>query len=151
MIKSYSDYSHTMFDTNKYLELLKQYPPRPIYDKEELENTERVISSFLDKIILDKIQLTIEEREYLSVLGTLIYEYEENQEPIPDIYGLELLKFILEERNLQKQDLLSIFESKSILDDIFDGLQELTPIYIQKLANFLNISPALFSPKQIKG
>jgi HTH-type transcriptional regulator/antitoxin HigA len=95
--------------------------------------------------------LTIEEREYLSVLGTLIYEYEENQEPIPDIYGLELLKFILEERNLQKQDLLSIFESKSILDDIFDGLQELTPIYIQKLANFLNISPALFSPKQIKG
>ena len=26
-----------MFDTNKYLELLKQYPPRPIYDKEKLE------------------------------------------------------------------------------------------------------------------
>jgi HTH-type transcriptional regulator/antitoxin HigA len=146
-----------MFDTNKYLELLKQYPPRPIYDKEELENTERVISSFLDKIISDKIQLTIEEREYLNVLGALIYEYEENyeheenQEPIPDIYGLELLKFILEERNLQKQDLLSIFESKSTLDDIFDGLQELTPIYIQKLADFFNISPALFSPKQIKG
>jgi hypothetical protein len=55
-------------------------------------------------------------------------------------------KFILEERNLQKQDLLSIFESKSTLDDIFDGLQELTPIYIQKLANFLNISPDLFFP-----
>ena len=66
-----------MFDADKYLELLKQYPPRPIHDKEELENTERVISSFLDKIILDKIQLTIEEREYLSVLVTLIYEYEE--------------------------------------------------------------------------
>ncbi|MFM6404157.1 MAG: type II toxin-antitoxin system HigA family antitoxin, partial [Microcystis sp.] len=125
-----------MFATDKYLELLKQYPPRPIHNEEDLEMMQQVINR-----LLDKPQLTVEEREYLNVLGSLIYEYEENQEPIPDIYGIELLKFILEERNLQKQDLLSIFESKSTLDDIFDGQQELTPIYIQKLANFLNISP----------
>jgi HTH-type transcriptional regulator/antitoxin HigA len=130
-----------MFATDKYLELLKQYPPRPIHNEEDLEMMQEVINR-----LLDKPQLTVEEREYLNVLGSLIYEYEENQEPIPDIYGLELLKFILEERNLQKQDLLSIFESKSTLDDILDGLQELTPIYIQKLANFLNISPDLFFP-----
>ena len=128
-----------MFATDKYLELLKQYPPRPIDNEEDLEMMQEVINR-----LLDKPQLTVEEREYLNVLGALIYEYEENQEPIPDIYGLELLKFILEEKNLQKQDLLSIFESKSTLDDIFDGQQELTPIYIQKLANFLNISPDLF-------
>ena len=130
-----------MFATDKYLELLKQYPPRPIHNEEDLEMMQEVINR-----LLDKPQLTVEEREYLNVLGSLIYEYEENQEPIPDIYGLELLKFILEERNIQKQDLLSIFESKSTLDDILDGLQELTPIYIQKLANFLNISPDLFFP-----
>ncbi len=128
-----------MFATDKYLELLKQYPPRPIHNEEDLEMMQEVINR-----LLDKPQLTAEEREYLNVLGALIYEYEENQEPIPDIYGLELLKFILEEKNLQKQDLLSIFESKSTLDDILDGQQELTPIYIQKLANFLNISPDLF-------
>lgn len=130
-----------MFATDKYLELLKQYPPRPIDNEEDLEMMQQVINR-----LLDKPQLTVEEREYLNVLGSLIYEYEENQEPIPDIYGLELLKFILEERNLQKQDLLSIFESKSTLDDILDGQQELTPVYIQKLANFLNISPDLFFP-----
>ncbi|MCA2553522.1 MAG: transcriptional regulator [Microcystis sp. M04BS1] len=130
-----------MFATDKYLELLKQYPPRPIHNEEDLDMMQEVINR-----LLDKPQLTVEEREYLNVLGSLIYEYEENQEPIPDIYGIELLKFILEERNLQKQDLLSIFESKSTLDDILDGQQELTPIYIQKLANFLNISPDLFFP-----
>ncbi len=130
-----------MFATDKYLELLKQSPPRPIDNEEDLEMMQQVINR-----LLDKPQLTAEEREYLNVLGALIYEYEENQEPIPDIYGLELLKFILEERNLQKQDLLSIFESKSTLDDILDGQQELTPVYIQKLANFLNISPDLFFP-----
>ena len=137
-----------MFDTDKYLELLKQYPPRLIRNKEELENTEKVINSFLDKIELDKLQLTIEEKEYLSVLAILIYEYEEkNQELIPDIYGIELLKTILEERSLQKQDLLPIFENQSTLDDIFDGRQELTDIYIQKLADFFNISPTLFFPR----
>ena len=130
-----------MFATDKYLELLKQYPPRPIHNEEDLEMMQEVINR-----LLDKPQLTVEEREYLNVLGALIYEHEENQEPIPDIYGLELLKFILEERNLQKQDLLSIFESKSTRDDILDGQQDLTPIYIQKLANFLNISPDLFFP-----
>jgi len=130
-----------MFATDKYLELLKQYPPRPIHDEEDLEMMQEVINR-----LLDKPQLTVEEREYLNVLGSLIYEYEENQEPIPDIYGLELLKFILEEKKLQKQDLLSIFESKSTLDDILDGQQDLTPVYIQKLANFLNISPDLFFP-----
>jgi HTH-type transcriptional regulator/antitoxin HigA len=130
-----------MFATDKYLELLKQYPPRPIHNEEDLEMMQEVINR-----LLDKPQLTAEEREYLNVLGALIYEHEENQEPIPDIYGLELLKFILEERNLQKQDLLSIFESKSTRDDILDGQQDLTPIYIQKLANFLNISPDLFLP-----
>ena len=130
-----------MFATDKYLELLKQYPPRPIHDEEDLEMIQEVINR-----LLDKPQLTVEEREYLNVLGALIYEYEENQEPIPDIYGIELLKFILEEKKLQKQDLLSIFESKSTLDDILDGQQDLTPIHIQKLANFLNISPDLFFP-----
>ena len=137
-----------MFDTDKYLELLKQYPPRLICDEKELENTEKVINSFLDKIELDKLQLTIEEKEYLSVLAVLIYEYEEkNQKLIPDIYGIELLKTILEERILQKQDLLFIFEDQSTLDDIFDGQRELTDGHIQKLADFFKISPALFLPK----
>ena len=137
-----------MFDTDKYLKLLKQYPPRLIRNEKELENTEKVINSFLDKIELDKLQLTIEEKEYLSVLAILIYEYEEkNQELIPDMYGIELLKFWLNLENRQKQDLLFIFENQSTLDDIFDGRQELTDIHIQKLADFFNIPPALFFPR----
>lgn len=137
-----------MFNTDKYLELLKQYPPRLIRNKKELEDTEKVVNSLLDKLELDKLQLTIEEREYLSVLAVLIYEYEEkNQELIPDIYGIELLKTILGERSLQKQDLLPIFENQSTLDNIFDGKEELTGVYVRKLADFFNIPPALFFPK----
>ena len=137
-----------MFNTDKYLKLLKQYPPRLIRNEKELKKMEKVVSSFLDKIELDELQLTIEEKEYLSVLAVLIYEYEEkNQKIIPDIYGIELLKFLLNLENRQKQDLLFIFENQSTLDDIFDGQRELTDIHIQKLADFFNISPALFFPR----
>ena len=137
-----------MFNTDKYLKLLKQYPPRLIRNEKELKKMEKVVSSFLDKIELDKLQLTIEEKEYLSVLAVLIYEYEEkNQKLIPDIYGIELLKVILEERSLQKQDLLFIFKNQSTLNDIFDGRQKLTSVHIQKLADFFKIPPALFFPK----
>ena len=33
-----------MFATDKYLELLKQYPPRPIHNEEDLEMMQEVIN-----------------------------------------------------------------------------------------------------------
>ncbi|MEG5064945.1 hypothetical protein QUB33_15110 [Microcoleus sp. B3-A4] len=33
--------------------------------------------------LLDKGELTSDERDYLNVLGTLVYEYEQTLEPIP--------------------------------------------------------------------
>ncbi|MFM6898214.1 MAG: transcriptional regulator, partial [Microcystis panniformis] len=38
-----------MFATDKYLELLKQYPPRPIHNEEDLEMMQEVINRLLDK------------------------------------------------------------------------------------------------------
>lgn len=130
-----------MFITDRYLELLHQYPPRPIDSEEKLDAMQEVVNS-----LLDKSELTLEERDYLNVLGTLIYEYEQTQEPIPDIYGVELLKMLLEERDLRQKDLVSIFKTESIISDILKGKRELTARHIQELANFFNLSPAVFFP-----
>lgn len=130
-----------MFATDRYIELLKRFPPRPVHSDEELARMQEVVHN-----LLDQPQLTEEEREYLNVLGALIYEYEETQEPIPDIYGVELLKFLLKERNLDKQELLTIFTNESTIDDILAEKQELSAIYIQELAKFFNVPVALFFP-----
>ncbi|GFE68560.1 type II toxin-antitoxin system HigA family antitoxin [Chroococcus sp. FPU101] len=127
--------------TDRYLELLHHFPPRPIDSDEKLEAMQKVVNS-----LLDKPELTLEERDYLNVLGTLIYEYEQTQEPIPDIYGVELLKVLLEERNLRQKDLVSIFKTESIISDILNGKRELTARHIQELAEFFNLSPAVFFP-----
>ncbi|MEG4007816.1 transcriptional regulator [Microcoleus sp. Pol11C1] len=67
---------------------------------------------------MDKGELTSDERDYLNVLGTLVYEYEQTLEPIPDIYGIELLKALIEEFSLRQKDLVPIFKTESIVSDI---------------------------------
>ena len=75
-----------MNNSSDYIELLKTFPPRPITGEEELMATQEALDS-----LLDKGELTPDERDYLHVLGMLVYEYEQTLEPIPDIYGVELL------------------------------------------------------------
>lgn len=130
-----------MFVTDNYLVLLHKFPPRPIRNDKELEATQEVVNS-----LLDKPSLTAEERDYLNVLGTLIYDYERTLDPIIDVHGVELLKFLLEADNLRQKDLVPIFKTESIVSEVLNGKRDLTARHIQELADFFQISPALFFP-----
>ena len=131
-----------MYTKDRYLELLKQFPPRPIKSEKELEATQEIVNQ-----LLDKPQLTEEELDYIDVLGMLIYEYEKDLDIVPDIYGVELLKVLLEERNLKQKDLVSIFKTESIVSDLLNEKRKLTTRHIQELAEFFNLSPAVFFPR----
>jgi len=132
-----------MFSQSNYIELLKKFPPRPITSEEELAATQAVIDS-----LLDQPELTQEEQDYLNVLGTLVYEYEQTQNFIPDIYGVELLKVLISERDLKQKDLVSVFKTESIVSDILHQKRQLTTRHIQELGEFFNLSPAVFFPRQ---
>jgi HTH-type transcriptional regulator / antitoxin HigA len=131
-----------MKTTEKYLQLLQAFPPRPITSDANLKETQSVINQ-----LLDKPDLTAEEEDYLDVLGTLVYEYEQQQEEIiPDIYGIELLKALISEYDLKQKDLISIFKTESIVSDVLNAKRQLTVRHIQELAEFFNLSPAVFFP-----
>lgn len=132
-----------MLISNDYIELLKAFPPRPITSEDELMETQEVIDSLLDKDELSK-----EEQDYLNVLGTLVYEYEQKQDPIPDIYGVDLLKVLIEEFGLRQKDLVPVFKTESIVSDVLNGKRQLTTRHIEELANFFHVSPAVFFPNQ---
>jgi len=131
-------------DRRQYIELLTYFPPLPIKNEEDLEKTQAVVDN-----LLDKGNLTEEEEEYLYVLGILIHEYEEKQDLIPDIYGVDLLKVLIKELNLKQKDLVSIFKTESIVSDVLNGKRKLTVEHIQKLAEFFKVSPAAFFPKDL--
>lgn len=129
--------------TDKYIQLLQKFPPRTITNDQELEATQKVIDR-----LLDRPQLTEDESDYLNVLGTLVFDYEQKSEPIPDIYGVELLKVLLIERQLRQKDLVPVFKTESIVSDILNGKRQLTVRHIQELAQFFNLSPAVFLPEE---
>lgn len=129
-------YNHT-----PYIDLLKSFPPRPIKSDEDLEEIQRVVDE-----LLDREELTEEEEDYLDLLGILIHEYEEKQDFVPDIYGIDLVKALIVELNLKQKDLVPIFKTESIVSDVLKGKRQLTSEHIQKLAKFFKLSPAVFFP-----
>ncbi|MGB0562790.1 MAG: helix-turn-helix domain-containing protein [Spirulinaceae cyanobacterium] len=132
--------------SERYIELLGQSPPRPITSKEELVTTQNVINELLDSEIL-----TLEEEDYLNVLGALVFEYEEENIAIPDISGIELLKTLIDEFYLEPKELISVFKTESILAEVLNGKRNLTLEQIDKLSMLFHISPAAFFPLPPRG
>ncbi len=128
-----------MRDNMSYSELLQWFPPRPITSDAQYRQTQDVIDA-----LIDKEELTPDEEEYLDLLGTLLYMYEEQHVHIPDIWGVELIKAFLSERQLRQKELVSIFKTESIISAVLNGHRNLTVEHIEKLAEFFNVSPALF-------
>ncbi|WP_019505557.1 type II toxin-antitoxin system HigA family antitoxin [Pleurocapsa sp. PCC 7319] len=122
-----------------YLQLINTFPPRPINNEAELLATQDQIDA-----IIDRQNITQDDKDYLEVLGTLVYDYEQKHEPIPVLEGIELLKALMSEENLQPCDLISIFEDESTIAEVLEKKQEMTAKQIQKLGDFFQISPIRF-------
>ena len=122
-----------------YIEIIKTFPPRPITCEAELIATQNRIDS-----IVSRSNLTQDDRDYLNVLGTLVYDCEQKHEPMPVLKGIALLKALMVEDNIQEKDLVDIFESESWVSEMMDGKRELTVSQIHKLAKFFHLSPVAF-------
>ena len=125
--------------SSDYIELIVAFPPRPINCEAELIATQNRINS-----ILDRRKLTQDDRDYLNVLGILVYDYEQKHEPMPVLKGIKLLKALMVEAELSEKDLVDIFFTESLLAEVLNGNRELTVTQIQKLAEFFQLSPAAF-------
>jgi len=128
--------------SDRYQVLLSQFPPRPITNEEQLMATQCVVDSLIDKKELDN-----SEQDYLNVLGSLIYEYEQQQHQLPDLFGIHLVKALLAEFGLKQKDLVDIFKTESIVSAVLSGRRQLTANHIQGLSEFFNVSPAAFFPR----
>lgn len=101
---------------NYYINLVTEFPPRPINDEADLIATQQRIYS-----LLAKNNLTQDDQDYLRVLGILIYEYEEKYEQIPELKNGDLLQALMEEYHLHIQDFLDIFETEETILEVLQG------------------------------
>ena len=54
-----------------------KFPPRPILSEEDFEATQAQIDT-----LVDKREITQDERDYLEVLGILVCDYEQKHKPV---------------------------------------------------------------------
>ena len=129
------------FDEAEYAALVRAFPPRPIRDEAQLNDTEGRIEELLSLEVR-----TDAEEEFLDLLANLVHEWEREHTPIPPVGGVEVVRFLLEQRGLPDLALTPVFGSRSIVSEVLAGKRGLQAKHIQKLADFFGVSPACFFP-----
>lgn len=81
--------------------------------------------------------------ELLDTLGTIIHAYEEEHHPIPECSGVEVLRLLMEEHQLEPADLTELGPPNIVLE-ILNGDRDLTVTHIHALAETFQVSPAVF-------
>jgi HTH-type transcriptional regulator/antitoxin HigA len=123
-----------------YIELIRRLPLRPIRSDEELDRA-AALALELDT----RGDLGPDERDYLDVLVTLIGKYEDENHPIPDVSGPELLRCLIEDRGLSQADVArGAAIRESALSEILAGRRPMGRKVIEKLAGYFKVDPGLF-------
>jgi HTH-type transcriptional regulator/antitoxin HigA len=129
-------------DLQTYRDLLGTFEPRPIRSEREAETIGRLIET-----LTDLSQLSEGQREFVGLLGQLLYDWEsEYEEPIEVSPG-EIVHSLLEDNGLRQVDLVGpVFPSAPAVSDFLAGRRPLSYERVDKLAAFFHVSPALFYP-----
>lgn len=128
------------FSPEKYSALLVMALPQVIESEEELERVEEIINKLLSK----GENLPPEEEKLLDLLSDLIEKYEDEHYPFPEAAPNEILKFLMEDRELKQKDLVHIFGSTGITSEVVNGKRSISKAQAKKLAEFFKVSVELF-------
>ena len=129
---------------NRYLELVNQFPLRPLHTERELDRATEIIHTLVGS--LD--HLDDGERDYLDVLSDLVEKYELEHHPIEDVSDVELLQHLIESKNAsQRQVAGGAGISVSTLFEIMAGRRRMNRSHIEKLSALFNVEPSVFLPR----
>jgi HTH-type transcriptional regulator/antitoxin HigA len=79
----------------------------------------------------------------IDTLSVLIEAYDEEHHAIPDVSGVDMLKFLMEQHGLSQRDLPEI-GSQGVVSEILRGRRELNVRQIAALSERFHLSPGVF-------
>ena len=126
---------------DRYLDLVLQFPLRPIRSDEELDEAVQMVDS-----LLDRRDLAPEEEDYLEVLGDLIERYEGEAHPMAPVSDAEMLRHLIEAKGVSQTEISAATGiADSTISEILKGKRSLNRSHIGKLARYFNVSPDVFA------
>jgi HTH-type transcriptional regulator/antitoxin HigA len=125
-----------------YFRLVNAFPLVRIESQKHLAQAIGVIDG-----LLARAKLSDGEQAYLDALTDLVESYENENEPIPDVSDVDMLRYLMESNGLSQPKLaLACGISQSTISAILGGKRQMTKGHSILLARTFHVSPAVFLP-----
>jgi HTH-type transcriptional regulator / antitoxin HigA len=125
---------------DRYVDLVRQVPLRPIRSETELDRAIAMIDTLLDQ---DK--RTGDEEDYLDVLSDLVEKYEDEHDPMPPVSGAEMLRFLIESQATRQTEVATETGiAESTISEILAGKREMNRKHVEALARHFHVNPTVF-------
>jgi len=120
--------------------LIKLHPPRPIHDDVGYKNTVEMVDALAGH------KLNRDQDDYLLLLSGLVERYEADTLPKgPNVSGIKMLQYVLEENRLHGDDLAKILGvDRSVAYRILKGERSLTTTHIKALCSRFGLRADIF-------
>ena len=127
-------------DSQRYADLLATVLPKVIETEEENERMLKVVEHLLEK----GDERTPEEKALTRLLVLLIEAFEEEHYELSAATPAEVLKHLMQARELQPSDLWDLFGSKGLTSDVLSGKREISKGKARLLGEFFHVPYTLF-------
>ena len=125
----------------EYLDLVRQFPLRPIRSERELDRAIKVVDSLVDRPSLSPCQ-----KDYLDVLSDLVEAYEEEHHPIAEVSDARMLRHLLEAKAVSQTEVAKATGiANSTLSAVLKGVRQFTRQHIGRLAKYFHVEPGVFN------
>ena len=126
---------------DRYLDLIRRFPLRPLSSAAELDGAVAVIDE-----LLDRESLSTPELDYLDVLSDLVENYEDAAVPMKHVDDAAMLRFLLQSKDVKQS--LAATESgiaESTISEVLAGKRKLNRAQIGRLARYFHVEPGAFA------
>jgi HTH-type transcriptional regulator/antitoxin HigA len=130
-------------DRESYGTLLATYQPQVIQSEAAYGEALSALETLLEK----GEDLSAEESAIATLLATLIEDYEDQQLDQMNLDAVtphEVLRHLMEARDLRQTDLVPLVGSKGVVSEIVNGKRAISKAQAKVFGAFFHVSPALF-------
>lgn len=122
----------------KYRKLVAKAAPALVETEAENERLLAIIEPMMSR------ELSPEEEKLFDLLVKLVEDFEQRHYPMGESSPNEMLKFLMEQRDLRQRDIVHLFGSSGIASEVINGKRAISKKQAKALADFFQVSPELF-------
>ncbi|MGH8025965.1 MAG: helix-turn-helix domain-containing protein [Pseudoxanthomonas sp.] len=126
--------------TEHYVALSSLVPMRPIRNEAEYERAVSVLGDLLDA---GGAKQGTTLAELVETVGSFIEAYDEAHYRLPEVTGLDAVKFFMQQHGLTQGDVPEI-GSQGVVSEILNGKRDLNIRQIKALSDRFGVDPSVF-------